>query len=55
MTTVCSICQGVVGSDDEPPIFGDDGRELISHGAHEVCMLAFYGEDFSEIMAGQPT
>lgn len=55
MTTVCSVCNGFVRSDDEPPIFGDDGRELVSHGAHTACMLAFYGDDFAAILGGQPT
>jgi len=55
MKTVCSICREVVNQDDEPPIFSLTGAELVSHGAHIACMLAFYGDDFAEILGGQPT
>ena len=55
MTTVCSICQKVVSQDDEPALLGTDGKELVSHGAHPACMLAFYGDDFAEILEGEPT
>lgn len=55
MTHQCMICHEVVSQDDEPPIVGQDGEELVSHGAHPACMLALYGDDFAEILAGQPT
>jgi len=55
MITVCSFCQGVVSQDDEPPIVAADGMEMVSHGAHQACMLQFYGEDFAGIVGGQPT
>lgn len=55
MTTVCSICKKVVRQDDEPPIVGASGIELVSHGAHLDCMVAFYGEDFMAILEAQPT
>lgn len=55
MTTVCSICDGIISQDDSPAMVGTDGQELVSHGMRPACGLAFYGEDFSDILAGEPT
>jgi hypothetical protein len=47
MTTVCCICDEVISTDGAP--------EPVSHGMHELCAQAFYGEDYEDILAGEPT
>jgi hypothetical protein len=55
MTTVYSICEGVIAENDAPPIVSPSGIELVSHGMHENCARVYYGEDFEDILAGEPT
>lgn len=45
MTVVCCICNKVISGSGEP----------ISHGVHEACARSFYGEDFEDILEGEPT
>ncbi len=55
MTTVCSICEKVISRDDSPAILTAEGEEMVSHGAHQECMRVFYGEDFQDLLEGEPT
>jgi hypothetical protein len=48
MTVECCICHEVMGEVPGP----DD---LVSHGMHEDCAKTFYGEDFEELLEGEPT
>lgn len=45
MTVECCICHQVITGSGEP----------VSHGMHEDCARAFYGEDFEDILEGEPT
>jgi hypothetical protein len=55
MTTVCSICERVITENDEPAVISPSGEELVSHGMHSECAMAYYGEDFADILDGEPT
>jgi len=48
MTVECCICHEVMGE-----VTGPDN--LVSHGMHENCAREFYGEDFADILEGEPT
>lgn len=45
MTIECCICHEVMSGEGEP----------VSHGMHHACALEFYGEDFADILEGEPT
>jgi hypothetical protein len=55
MISECSICHETIAVNDEPPVVSPSGAELVSHGMHSQCALAYYGEDFSDILEGEPT
>lgn len=48
MTVECCICHSEIRRID-------DGTDQVSHGMHEGCAREFYGEDFADLLEGEPT